>query len=154
MATTPASRPDEGGEVDLLPLRRPLVAVLPFQAVEDDEAMRLLGAELADAVREGLGRAPAVRAILISSEFLQRAPEHAIELICRHLGVGHLVSGRCHGTPVAPSLYVELCDTRDWHVRCARFFRGNAHDLLAEGSPAMASLQALLQESLVSSPMH
>lgn len=138
----------------MLPLRRPLVAVLPFQPVEDDESLRLLGAELADAVREGLARAPAVRAILISSEFLQRAPEHAIELICRHLGVGHLVSGRCHRTPLGPSLYVELSDTREWHVRCARFYRGNAQDLLAEGSTAMASLQALLQETLVSPPIH
>lgn len=152
MDNSPESQID-AGEVDLLPLRRPLVAVLPFQAVGDDEALRLLGSDLADAVREGLGRAPAVRAILISSEFLQRAPEHAIELICRHLGVGHLVSGRCHRTPVGPSLYIELSDTREWHVRCARFFRGNAQELLAADSEAMISLQALLQQTLVSPPM-
>ena len=141
--------PDLAG-FDLLTLRRPLVAVLPFTSVGDDQELRLLGTELADAVREGLARAPAVSAILISSQFLERAPEHAVELVCRQLGVGHLVVGQCHRGPAGNSLYIEVTDTRDWHVRWSHFVRGGATALLAEGSPAMATLQAALQVALLS----
>ncbi|HSV83582.1 MAG TPA: hypothetical protein VLK85_30655 [Ramlibacter sp.] len=139
---------------ELPPLRRPLVAVLPFDAADtEDEGLRLLGSELADALREQLARTPALNAILISSEFLQQAPPHAIELVCRQLRVGHLVSGRCYRNGAHASLYVELSETRQWHVRCARFLHGNAHDLLDAGSETMASLQAALQLALFSPPM-
>jgi len=137
-----------------LPRRRPLVAVLPFTpgAGADDASLRLLGNDIADLLRERLAQDPALQAILISSDFLAKAPPHAVELICRELGIGHLVSGQCHGTGERPSLYVELTDTRDWHIRWARFFRGSAHALLAEDGAEMGQLVANLRRELVEHP--
>lgn len=128
---------------------RPLVAVLPFQSERRQPALRVLGASLADHLRESLAQDPELQAILISSEFLAKAPPHALELVCRELAVGHLVTGRCHGTPDKPSLYVELADTREWHIRWARFFRADARVLLAPGSPEMAQTVAELRQVLV-----
>jgi adenylate cyclase len=119
---------------------RPLVAVLPFTAHGPDPSLRLMCAELADRLREHLAQDPALQAILISSEFLAKAPPHALELICRELGVGHLISGRCHGTGKEPSVYVELTDTREWCIRWADFYGGGARALLAQDSDAMAAL--------------
>lgn len=133
-------------------IRRPLVAVLPFQAAGDDPALRLLGCEVADVLREQLARDPALQAILISSDFLAKAPPHAVELICRELHVGYLVSGKCHGTISKPSVYVELTDTRDWHIHWAHFHREHARTLLADGSEAMADLVAALRRSLIEHP--
>jgi TolB-like protein len=138
----------------VLALRRPLVAVLPFAPAGDDAALRLLGSELARQLRERLARLPALSAILISSEFIERAPEHALELICRQLHIGHLVTGKCYRHPRGrSSLYVELTETRDWHVRWAHFFRGTAHDLLLPESTGLAQLQAGLQAALLAPAM-
>lgn len=136
----------------ICPGRRPLVAVLPFAADAADPALRLLGADIADLLRERLAQDPQVQAILISSEFLAQAPPHALELVCRELEVGALVAGRCHGPASAPSLYVELADTRAWHVRWARVFHGNARALLAPGSPEMDAVVAGLRTVLVKQP--
>lgn len=122
---------------------RPLVAVLPFTPNRDDDALRLLGEELADRLRERLAADPALQAILISSEFIAKAPPHALELICRELRVGHLISGKCHGTLQRPSLYIELTDTREWHIRWADFYRGSARALL---DPEAAQTHQLVKE--------
>ena len=132
--------------------RRPLVAVLPFTPGGDDPGLRLLGNDIADLLRERLAQDAAFQAILISSDFLSKAPPHAVELICRELGIGHLVSGQCHGTGQRASLYIELTDTRDWHIRWARFFRGTAHTLLAEDGAEMGQLVANLRRELVEQP--
>ena len=129
-------------------LRRPLVAVLPFGGVDDDATLRLLGSELAEMVRERLAGLPELRAILISSEFLERAPEHALDLICRQLHVGRLVTGRCHRSPCGTSLYVEVSDTREGKVLWARFLRGGARELLAPDSATMESLHGALAQAL------
>lgn len=132
------------------PARRlPLVAVLPFTPNGVDPALRLLGAEIADLLRERLERDLELQAILISSDFLAKAPAHAIELICRDLRIGYLISGKCHGTSDHPSLYVELSDTRDWHIRWANFYRGQARSLLTGEGEAMNDLVAELRRSLV-----
>lgn len=131
------------------PGSRPLVAVLPFTVGAVDPALRLLGTEIADLLRERLARDPQVRAILINSDFLAEAPPHALELVCRELEVGALVSGRCHGPMDAPSLYVELADTRYWRIRWARFFDGDARALLAADGPEMDDLVAELRTVLV-----
>lgn len=130
-------------------MRRSLVAVLPFQAARDDAALRLLGNEIADVLREKLERDPALQAILISSEFLAKAPPHAVELVCRELGVGYLVSGKCHGSGAAPSLYVEVTDTRDWHIHWAHFYREDARTLLSDNYDTMRDLVASLRRLLV-----
>jgi TolB-like protein len=129
--------------------RRPLVAVLPFTPGGEDASLRLLGNDIADLLRERLAQDPALQAILISSDFLSKAPPHAVELVCRELRIGHLVSGQCHGSAERPSLYVELTDTRDWHIRWARFFRGTAHSLLSESGGEMGQLVANLRRELV-----
>ena len=132
--------------------RRPLVAVLPFRPGADDASLRLLGNDIADLLRERLAQDAALQAILISSDFLAKAPPHAVELICRELRIGYLISGQCHGTGERSSLYVELTDTRDWHIRWARFFRGTAHTLLSEGGAEMGQLVANLRRELVEHP--
>jgi TolB-like protein len=124
------------------------VAVLPFTPGTDDDTLRMLGNDIADLLRERLAQDPTLQAILISSDFLAKAPPHAVELICRELRIGYLVSGQCHGGPRA-SLYVELTDTRDWHIRWARFFRGTAHTLLSEPGGEMGQLVANLRRELV-----
>jgi TolB-like protein len=133
-------------------VRRPLVAVLPFQAARDDAALRLLGGDIADLLRERLERDPALQAILISSDFLAKAPPHAVELICRELRVGYLISGKCHGSIAAPSLYVEVTDTRDWHIHWAHFYREDARALLCAGDDTMNDLVASLRRLLVEHP--
>jgi TolB-like protein len=135
-----------------LPRRRPLVAVLPFTPGGDDASLRLLGNDIADLLRERLAQDPAAQAILISSDFLAKAPPHAVELICRELRIGYLISGQCHGTEPRASLYVELTDTRDWHIRWARFFRGTAHTLLSESGAEMGHLVANLRRELIEQP--
>lgn len=138
-----------GDDFDTPVARRPLVAVLPFGAADDEPALKLLGTELADLLRETLARTPEVGAILISSDFLARAPEHALELICRQLRVGHLITGRCYRVGNRDSLYVELAETRDWHVVRADFFSGNARDLLVPGNEAMTQLANAMRGALV-----
>lgn len=128
---------------------RPLVAVLPFEPRGDDPSLRLLANEIADRLRERLARDPVLQAILISSDFLAKAPPHAVELICRELRVGHLISGRCHATGGQPSLYVELTDTRDWHIRWAEFLPGGARSLLAEDSEALEAMVSEVRHELV-----
>lgn len=137
---------------DDLPLPvRPLVAVLPFTAHGGggDGALRLMGTELADRLRERLASDPAVQAILISSDFLAKAPPHALDLICRELRVGHIISGKCHATGGAPSVFVELTDTRDWHIRWAEFYSGAARELLAEDGRALEQLAQELRKELL-----
>lgn len=133
-------------------MRRSLVAVLPFQASRDDAALRLLGNEIADVLRGKLERDPALRAILISSEFLAQAPPHAVELVCRELGVGYLISGKCHGSGAMPSLYLEVTDTRDWHIHWAHFYREDARTLLSDEYDTMRDLVASLRRLLVAHP--
>ena len=128
---------------------RPLVAILPFRGIGADDKLRLLGNEIADRLRERLARDPAVQAILISSDFLAKAPPHALELICRELSVGLLISGKCHGTGNQPSVYVELTDTRDWHIRWADFYAGGASALLDDDGEAMSQLVAELRGELL-----
>ncbi|MEJ8840197.1 hypothetical protein [Ramlibacter sp. AN1133] len=143
-----ATSPSSAAAAAVAP-RRPLVAVLPFTPGGDEDAsLRLLGNDIADLLRERLGQDAALQAILISSDFLAKAPPHAVELICRELGIGFLISGQCHAGPRA-SVYVELTDTRDWHIRWARFFRGTAHTLLAEDGAEMGQLVANLRRELV-----
>lgn len=125
------------------------MAVLPFAGDNPDPALRLLGTEIADLLRERLAQDPQVQAILISSDFLSKAPPHALELVCRELEVGALVSGRCYAPPHAPSLYVELAETRHWCIRWAHVFHGNARALLAPGSPEMETVFAGLRSVLV-----
>lgn len=129
-------------------LGRPLVALLPFLPGRPDPALRLLGNDIADRLRERLAADPTLGAILISSEFLSRAPAHALELICRELRVGHLISGKCHATGEQPSLYVELTDTRDWHVRWAEFYRFGARSMLAADGTAISGLVHQLRNAL------
>jgi TolB-like protein len=128
---------------------RPLVAVLPFTSSGGDPGLQLLGDDIADRLRESLAADPAMQAILISSEFIAKAPPHALELICRELRVGHLISGKCHGTGDEPSVYVELTDTREWHLRWAEFYRGAARTLAAGGGPAMSALVGELRTALL-----
>lgn len=135
-------------------VRRPLVAVLPFAPAGNDPALRQLGCEVAALLRERLATVPALRAILISSEFLERAPEHALELICRQLHIGHLITGRCYRHALGESLYLELTDTREWNVQWAQFCRGDARALLAPGSKAFDTLQLRLQGALLPAPSH
>jgi len=132
--------------------RRPLVAVLPFTPGAEDASLHLLGNEIADRLRERLAQDAALQAILISSDFLAKAPPHAVELICRELRIGYLISGKCHGGGSGASLYVELTDTRDWHIRWARFYRGTAHTLLAVDGAEMTQLLAGLRRALVEHP--
>ncbi len=135
-------------------MRRPLVAVLPFTPAGDDALLRILANDIADLLRDRLAHDPAVQAILISSDFLAKAPPHALELICRELGVRYLISGKCHGTNGNSSLYVELADTRDWHIRWAQFYRGTARTLLAGEGDAMAQLVAALRHALIEQARH
>lgn len=132
--------------------RRPLVAVLPFTPGEQSGSLRVLGNEIADLLRERLTLDPALQAILISSDFLAKAPPHAVELICRELSIGYLVSGKCHATGEHASLYVELTDTRDWHIRWANFYGGNARALLAPEGEEMRALVAALRHALLEQP--
>ncbi|MGV3572753.1 MAG: hypothetical protein ACO1PB_19325 [Ramlibacter sp.] len=127
--------------------RRPLVAVLPF-AGGDDDSLRMLGTEVADLLRDLLAGTPELGSILISSDFLSRAPEHALELICRQLRVGYLISGRCYRFGPVTSIYIELADTRGWHVVWADFLKGNASDLLDPASATMARLLDGLRHAL------
>ena len=128
---------------------RPLVAVLPFIPHGGDGRLRLMGTELADRLRERLASDPAVQAILISSDFLAKAPPHALDLICRELRVGHLISGKCHATGDEPSVYVELTETRDWHIRWAEFYTGAARDLLAADGRALDAVAKELRNELL-----
>jgi TolB-like protein len=130
---------------------RPLVAVLPFAARggEGDGRLRLMGTELADRLRERLARDPAVQAILIDSDFLAKAPPHALDLICRELRVGHIITGKCHATGDEPSVYVELTETRDWHIRWAEFYSGGARELLAPDGLALDAMANELRRELL-----
>lgn len=132
--------------------RRPLVAVLPFTTIGEAPGLHALGTELADLLRERLESDPVLHAILISSDFLAKAPPHAIELICRELRVGYLISGKCHGHGGEPSLYVEVTDTRDWHIRWANFYRESARALLVDEGNAMSELVASLRRLLIEQP--
>ena len=131
---------------------RPLVAVLPFRPIGDDPSLRLLGVELADTLRERLEQDPKLQAILISSDFLAKAPPHAVELICRELRVGYLISGKCHANGAHPSLYIEVTETRNWHIRWAQFHRAQARELLVPGAEAMNDLVDSLRQLLVLHP--
>lgn len=132
--------------------RRPLVAVLPFKTLGGDASLQGLGDEIADLLRERLESDPVLHAILISSDFLSKAPPHAVELICRELRVGYLISGKCHGHGGEPSLYVEVTDTRDWHIRWANFYRERARAVLADEGNAMSELVASLRRLLIEQP--
>jgi TolB-like protein len=129
---------------------RPMVAVLPFTHARP--SLRLLGQEIADALREGLESDPALQAILISSDFLSRAPAHSVDQLCRELRIGHVISGKCHGNPKRPSLYIEVADTVGWNVEWARFHRADVLNLLVPDSREMLQLIAALRHELVTRP--
>ena len=152
---TPPTVPVPHAIAPLVPRRRrPLVAVLPFTSPQPDERLRLLGADVADALRRRLAVTPGVGSLLIRSEFLSRAPDHARELICRQLRVGHLVSGTCYEfLPGTTSLYIELADTRGWHVAWADFIKGNARDLLDGQSEVMTKVVEHLRVALQRRPL-
>jgi TolB-like protein len=148
-ALTPSDLAEPASTKEVSPLvGRPLVALLPFVPCGSDPALRTLGNDIADRLRERLAADPALGAILISSESLATAPAHALELICRELRVGHLISGKCHATGSAPSLYVELTDTRDWHVRWAEFYRFGAQSMFAHDGQAIGILVRQLGDAL------
>lgn len=132
-----------------VPGLRPLVAVLSFTPVDDDEGLRLLGGEISDALRECLARDPALRTILIDSDFLAKAPPHALELACRALRVGHVLSGQCHGRGAQASVYVEVAETRAWNVRWARLYKGNARSLLVQDGETLTQLVTELRPVLM-----
>lgn len=125
-----------------------MVAVLPFTTSGSGPGLQQLGEEVTERLRESLAADPAMQAILVSSDFLAKAPPHALELICRELRVGHLITGKCHGTGDEPSVYVELTDTRDWHVRWAEFYRGAARTLAAGDGPSLTALVGELRMAL------
>jgi len=127
---------------------RPLLAVLPFKPAHDDEQLHMLGQDAAQQLRESLCQLPQFATILISSDFLAKAPPHALELICRQLGVGHVITGKCYMANGTPLLFIELTDSRTWHILWAHHFKGDVHALAAPGSEAMESLVATLQLSL------
>lgn len=131
---------------------RPLVAVLPFSSPPEHPEFRALSGELADLLRIRLAEDPALQAILISSDFLAKAPPHALELACRQLGVGYVISGRCHGGGRHPCVYLEMADTRDWAIHWAHFYRGDARSLLPDDSPDMADLVEELRHQLAIRP--
>jgi TolB-like protein len=126
----------------------PLVAVMPFSAHGADPGLAPMGLAIANTLREGLMRLPRMEALLVESETLANAPPHAVELICRELRVGHLIGGKCHGTGKEPSLYVEVADTRGWHIHWAHFYRGGARAMLEPDSAPMATLVDILQRAL------
>lgn len=125
-----------------------MVAVLPFTTSGSGPGLQQLGVEVTERLRESLAADPAMQAILVSSDFLAKAPPHALELICRELRVGHLITGKCHATGDEPSVYVELTDTRDWHVRWAEFYRGAARTLAAGDGPSLTALVGELRMAL------
>jgi TolB-like protein len=145
--TSPVPTPSDPQQAIPALIGRPLVALLPFVPCGFDPSLRVLGNRIADRLREQLAADPMMGAILISSDFLAAAPPHAVELICRELRVGHLISGKCHGTGSEPSLYVELTDTRDWHVRWSEFYRFNAGAFLADDGHAIASMVRQLRDA-------
>ncbi|MDB5897643.1 MAG: hypothetical protein JWP41_1245 [Ramlibacter sp.] len=130
---------------------RPLVAVLPFKHA-GAPSLRLVGQDIADLLRERLQQDPALQAILISSDYLAKAPPHAVDLVCRELRIGHVISGQCHGHGDKPSLYVELADTHGWNVRWAHFHHAGARSLLAPDSEEMTAMIAALRRELVTHP--
>jgi TolB-like protein len=130
---------------------RPLVAVLPFTH-RGDASLGLVGQEVADVLRERLESDPALQAILISSDFLAKAPPHAVDQVCGELRIGHVISGKCHGDPKNPSLYVELADTIGWNVQWAHFYQRSARSLLAPDGEPMAALVAALRHELLMHP--
>lgn len=135
-------------EFDLSPWR-PNVAVLPFLANGNDPELVMLGRAVRYRLRDRLEREPALRGRVIQSARLDHAPPHALELICRELRVGHLITGKCHPTGRHPSMYVELADTRSWFVRWADFLVGGARPLLAADSPKMDEMVAALRTELL-----
>lgn len=142
----------EGPRVAPFSLRRSLVAVLPFIAPAGHEELRLLGIEVADVLREQLARYPAMQAILINSDFLTQAPPHALELVCRELGVGYIITGKCHWFEPDHSLYVEMSDTRDWHVRWANFYGGRARAAVDPAGELMADMADSLRRVVAEYP--
>ena len=133
-----------------------MLAVLPFTITGNGPGLQQLGKDLTERLRESLAADPAMRSILVSSDVLAQAPPHALELICRELRVGHLVLGKCHGTGDEPSVYVELTDTRQWHVCWAEFYRGAARMLAAGDGPSLGAIVGELRMALLehSHPYH
>jgi TolB-like protein len=134
----------------ILPLPvRPLLALRPFVASGPDPALRQLARDISARLRTGLEADPRLGPNLIHSELLSRALPHALDVLCHDLAVGHLISGKCHPTGDEPSLYVELTDMRDSHVRWAEFYRLGARSMLAEDGEALSGLVRALREALV-----
>jgi TolB-like protein len=125
-----------------------MLAVLPFATAGSYPGLQQLGEEVTERVREGVAADPALQGLLVRSELLAKAPPHALELICRELRLGHLVTGKCHATGDEPSVFVELTDTRDWHVCWAEFYRGAARTLAAGDGPSLSALVNELRMAL------
>lgn len=131
-----------------------MLAVLPFTISGSGPGLQQLGEQLTERLRESLAADPAMRSILVSSDVLAKAPPHALELICRELRVGHLILGKCHGTGDEPSVYVELTDTRQWHVCWAEFYRGAARTLAAGDGPSLSAIVGELRMALLEHSHH
>lgn len=131
-----------------------MLAVLPFTTSGSGPGLEQLGQELTERLRESVAADPAMRPILVSSHLIDQAPPHALELICRELRVGHLILGKCHGTGDEPSVYVELTDTRQWHVCWAEFYRGAARTLAAGDGPALSAIVGELRMALLEHSRH
>jgi TolB-like protein len=72
---------------------RPSIAVLPFEVLSEDAAMRFLADGLAEDVIAQLARVPGFLVISRSSSFLFRQRGAALGTIARQLGVRYLVEG-------------------------------------------------------------
>jgi TolB-like protein len=72
---------------------RPSIAVLPFEVLSEDAAMRFLADGLAEDVIAQLARVPGFLVISRSSSFRFRQRDEALQTIARQLGVRYLVEG-------------------------------------------------------------
>jgi TolB-like protein len=133
---------------------RPMLAVLPFTISGTGPGLQRLSEEVTQRLRESLAADPAIQSILVDSEVLFKAPPHALELICRELRVGHLILGKCHGAGDEPSVYVELTDTRQWHVCWAEFYRGAARTLAAGDAASLSAIVGELRMALLEHSHH
>jgi TolB-like protein len=124
------------------------VGILPFDAAGGDAALRLLGSELADLLRDRLAAAPDLPTILIGAHWLDRAAVEPPHLVWRQLRLGQLITGRCHRTATGIGLFIEMSEAGEGKVLWARFVRADARELLAPGSATLSALHDDLAHAL------
>ena len=66
--------------------------------------------------------------------------------------MGYLISGRCYRIGVGTSVYVELADTRQWHVVWADFIQRDERELLDPRGEAMLRVVAGVRQALREQP--